>query len=485
MSTNSKQCTCLAVLGTALVLSGCGEGTAARVDEQERPGKTEQPVFWQPSAALVTEHVNWHSQACGVNGGRACSNQGVDFLVFHRNYLNRLRDNYLSQGLPAADIQTWYALPPEMKNSANGWTFSLSLVEDNLMRMVDANGQPFTSLDAFALYLERNFHNQLHNIAMRAYGSSCPPNPDTATNDCIVQGLMSPKSTYFFKIHGLVEWLFDRFMEGDFNRDGKSDLLVRNRTSGANQIHLLNGTTMSSVANLTTTPPDSCGWYVGAVADLNYDGWNDLVWHAPGCSQTSIWYMSGTNRIGNVAMQGVGPAYRLIGAGDLNRDTRPDLVWRELATGDAHIWLMNKITRQSGVVIPYPAANGEIAMVADYNNNGSPDFLVRRFAQSPGGSAFSYHAQHLNGTSLGTVLHISDMGSIAWPGGLVTALYTPMGVGHYDSGRTIDFAMLADTPSSGPKPYSHFFYLSNSSFAMGNTPLQTTGPNDWQVVGPR
>jgi hypothetical protein len=480
-SASAKQTLRAGVALLGLLLSACGASAPGAAQEREPTGKSEQFVYWEPSAALVTEHVNWH-QPCGtIAGSRSCSNMGQQFLVFHHEYVQRLRDNYLSQGLAASSIEPWYSLPPEMKNTANGWTTALQTAENNILALRNAAGQPFASLNEFGLYVENSYHNALHGIAATAYGgASC-----TATNtDCIVKTLMSPKSTYFFKIHGLIDWHMKRFLQGDFNRDGKGDIFVRNTATGANEMRLLNGTTTASTAPMTAAGVDACNWYVGAAADFNYDGWNDLVWHGPGCGQTSIWQLNGTTISSNLGMQGVGSEYTMVGAGDFNRDGRPDIVWRQ-NTGDIHIWFMNGINRVSGAVIPYPSGNAEgVYAVADFNDDGSPDFLVRRFVNDPqGGATFRYYVQYMNRTTLGTLTHITNMGSIAWPGGLVTQYYTPMAVGRYNNDRYVDLAWFADAPVGGPRPYQHFFYMWDG-VSMTDTARQTTGGNDQRLRGP-
>jgi len=46
---------------------------------------------------------------------------------------------------------------------------------------------------------------------------------------------------------------------GDYNGDGKSDVLWRHRVSGNNQVWMMNGTTLSSTGNLPTV---DLGWAV-------------------------------------------------------------------------------------------------------------------------------------------------------------------------------------------------------------------------------
>jgi hypothetical protein len=480
----------LALVFATIACIGCGDdGHGASAAEDPAVATSEEPLYWEPSSALVTEHVNWHTAPCGTGGGRACTKRGEDFLIFHRNFLSRLRDDYLRKLLPAANIEPWYALPAEMKSSNNGWKPEYQEVEDNLHFLIDDFGQPFPSLDAFGTYLEEFYHSRLHKLAQNAYATNCPntwAEADDTTNDCIVLTWMSPKSTYFFKIHGLVDMLFERFEGGgDFNRDGKSDLFVRHNTNGENKIKLLNGTTTTSTVSLPNVAT-TCGDYVGAAGDFNYDGWNDLVWHAPGCSKVYIWLMNGTTRTGTVTLPNVGNDWRLIGAGDFTKDNRPDLAWRQASTGNIGIWKMLGTTLENwNTVITMSADKGEATMVADLTDDGKPDFLTRKLVQHPvAGASYTYWIQQMDGKSLGSFWQITDMGSIDFPGGIVSAYNYPVGVGRYNSDRHVDLAWVADAPTGGPRVYNHFFYLWNG-FGMSDTSKQATDAADFKALGPR
>src|ERR1051326_3075906 len=76
---------------------------------------------------------------------------------------------------------------------------------------------------------------------------------------------------------------------GDFNRDGQTDLVWRNPTTGDNVIWLMNGTTfVSAVTNVPTTGP-SYGWTIVGTGDFNGDGWTDILWRSQAYNYTYIW----------------------------------------------------------------------------------------------------------------------------------------------------------------------------------------------------
>src|SRR3954466_1995757 len=116
----------LAIVSLLLVSCGGPEDADRAAPGGEVEG-IQQFVSWSPSEELVEEHRKWHDpdSPCDPNarnpdpmvvkgGARACSFPGEDFLMFHRNFLSRLRADYVKQGL-TTDITPWYEIPAEIK----------------------------------------------------------------------------------------------------------------------------------------------------------------------------------------------------------------------------------------------------------------------------------------------------------------------------------------------------------------------------------
>jgi hypothetical protein len=81
---------------------------------------------------------------------------------------------------------------------------------------------------------------------------------------------------------------------GDFDGDGKADLVLRNTSTGATSIYLLNGATVASSALL----PASATMQVIGSGDYNGDGRVDLIWRDSASGATSVWLMNGTATLG-------------------------------------------------------------------------------------------------------------------------------------------------------------------------------------------
>jgi hypothetical protein len=84
---------------------------------------------------------------------------------------------------------------------------------------------------------------------------------------------------------------------GDFNGDGKTDLLFRNNNGTFSEWQSNgNGFTPNVYANTTV----SNVWRLGQVGDFNDDGKDDLLWRNSSTGQFTIWNSSGNSFIPNV-----------------------------------------------------------------------------------------------------------------------------------------------------------------------------------------
>ena len=64
-----------------------------------------------------------------------------------------------------------------------------------------------SNLNTFGIFVEKFPHNTMHGAAFAAIG-----NCGTSTSgDCVIGSLMSPRSTIFFQIHGLIETWHTRY----------------------------------------------------------------------------------------------------------------------------------------------------------------------------------------------------------------------------------------------------------------------------------
>ena len=155
---------------------------------------------------------------------------------------------------------------------------------------------------------------------------------------------------------------------GDFNADGKGDILWRD-TSGNLKIWFMNGFSLSEV-QITNVPTI---WSVAGVGDFNGDGKSDILWHDI-YGDVSIWEMSGGTIIAGSGLGNIPTNWSIVGTGDFNGDGTSDIVWRDTA-GDVLIQLISNATLLQQSVLGNVATTWSIAETGDFNGDGKSDIL--------------------------------------------------------------------------------------------------------------
>lgn len=90
---------------------------------------------------------------------------------------------------------------------------------------------------------------------------------------------------------------------------------------------------------------DDCSpWTVAGVGDFNDDGKADILWQNTSTGQVYFWLMNGA-AVASAATPGtVAMAWSIRGVGDYNGDGKADLLWQNSSTGEVYIWMMNGST---------------------------------------------------------------------------------------------------------------------------------------------
>ncbi len=160
---------------------------------------------------------------------------------------------------------------------------------------------------------------------------------------------------------------------GDFNADGRPDLAVANSGSANVSILLGNGggTFQAAVSYAVGTTPPSV-----AVGDFNADGRLDLAVANYNSNTVSI-LLGNTNGTFQAAVNfAVGVRPNSVAVGDFNADGRPDLAVANQTSDNVSILLGNANGTFQGAV-NYPVNNGPVSVaVGDFNADGRPDLAV-------------------------------------------------------------------------------------------------------------
>ena len=151
----------------------------------------------------------------------------------------------------------------------------------------------------------------------------------------------------------------------DFNGDGKTDILWRNKSTGQNVVWLMNGVTWSSSAALQVADTN---WQIVGTGDFNGDGKTDILWRNKSTGQNVVWLMNGTTYSSYAElMQASDTNWQIVGTGDFNGDGKTDILWRNKSTGQNVVWLMNGVTWSSSAELyrlPIPIGRLSVRVIS-------------------------------------------------------------------------------------------------------------------------
>ncbi|KJU82876.1 FG-GAP repeat-containing protein [Candidatus Magnetobacterium bavaricum] len=161
---------------------------------------------------------------------------------------------------------------------------------------------------------------------------------------------------------------------GDFDGDGKRDVLWRNANTGQIVIWLMNGASIVSTASPSTL---DLNWQIQGIADFNKDGKADILWRHIKTGEVAIWLMNGAAIANTQSVGQIDINWQIQSLGDFNGDGMSDVLWRNANTGDMVIWLMNgsDILQHGAVATVDP--NWQIQGVSDFNGDGKSDLMWR------------------------------------------------------------------------------------------------------------
>ena len=250
----------------------------------------------------------------------------------------------------------------------------------------------------------------------------------------------------------------------DFNSDGKTDILWRNKSTGQNIVWFMNGAALSSSSWIDTVPDTN--WQIVGTGDFNGDGKTDVLWRNTSTGQNVVWLMDGVN-YGSYAwlLEVADLNWEIVGTGDFNGDGKTDILWRNKGTGQNVVWFMNGATQSSYSWIDAVAdTNWEIVGTGDFNGDGKTDILWRN---------------KTTGQNVVWFMNGATQSSYSWIDTVADTNWQIVGTGDFNGDGKTDILWRDKTTGQ------NIVWLMNGVALSSYVELMQVTDTNWKIVGPR
>jgi hypothetical protein len=129
---------------------------------------------------------------------------------------------------------------------------------------------------------------------------------------------------------------------GDFDGDGKADLLWRNAVTGTAVVWLMDGETRLAEGSIGIAP---LAWQIAGTGDFNGDGKADILWRNGTDGSAVIWQMNGLEKAESAAIGKPPLVWVVEQIRDTDGDGLSDIVWRNAGSGLTLVWRMSGFTK--------------------------------------------------------------------------------------------------------------------------------------------
>lgn len=166
---------------------------------------------------------------------------------------------------------------------------------------------------------------------------------------------------------------------GDFNADGVTDILWRNRCTGQNWLYTLSGALAIppvAASHLINVAQDT-DWRIAGIGDFNADGTDDLLWRHDRTGINWVYLFDDGQVVSSKRLNKVLDQHWVVAeVGDLDGDGTDDILWRNTQTGLNWIYQMREGEIAASVLLnSVPDQAWTVSGLLDVNQDGTEDIL--------------------------------------------------------------------------------------------------------------
>jgi hypothetical protein len=171
---------------------------------------------------------------------------------------------------------------------------------------------------------------------------------------------------------------------GDYDGDGRADILLRNRTLRYLGYWSMNGAEILTVTDL----PEDLGsdWEVVDTGDYDGDGRADILWRGGAAAAIDVWLMKAPAEVDHVILSdGTSSRWEVAGSGDLDGNGQDDIVWRSRSSYALGSWLLGADLHINdvGFYVTSPGfgrrgiTRADLVACGDFDGDGRTDLVAQ------------------------------------------------------------------------------------------------------------
>jgi hypothetical protein len=165
----------------------------------------------------------------------------------------------------------------------------------------------------------------------------------------------------------------------DTDADGRSELFCRSR-AGLVCVWYVDTAQRGRKAWVQVQPSIDTQWYAVTVGDFTGDGSAEVVWQDRVTGNVAVHLARGLRSTKTVVTTPPGPPdplWQLVGADDIDGDRNPDLLWQKWSSGTVLIWFMSGFQRHTETRLDPPGVPGRwrVAGSGDFDGDGRAEIV--------------------------------------------------------------------------------------------------------------